>query len=219
MVATRPAIFSCCNCCRTDRALRELVAVRASPGARAVVLHRAVPAGSRTSRRWYDVNDGERKREGQSNLAQHDHSPQVEARSGFCGLDRGTRRLFRAVHSTGLRSVQVFVCAKRCADHIKSVVAAIERGVTSAGDVPLLRHEFRRDRTAERLPPGHRVLPRSNCYVPRSIRTIGWLISNEGQSRYRSRSISSSRFWFARLSDAFAAVSPRHSVSTSITAL
>ena len=106
------------RCCRTDRALRELVAVRASPGARAVVLHRAVPAGSRTSRRRNDVDDGERKREGQSNLAQHGHSPQVEARSGFCGLDRGTRRLFRAGHSTGVRSVQVFVCSKRCADHI-----------------------------------------------------------------------------------------------------
>ena len=96
MAATRPAIFSCCSCCRTDRALPELVAVRASPGARAVVLHRAVPAGSRTSRRRNDVDDGERKREGQSNLAQHGHSPQVEARSGFCGLDRGTRRIFRA---------------------------------------------------------------------------------------------------------------------------
>ena len=89
MAATWPDIFSCCSCCRTDRALRELVAVRASPGARAVVLHRAVPAGSRTSRRRNDVDDGEHKREGQSNLAQHGHSPQVEARSGFCGLGSG----------------------------------------------------------------------------------------------------------------------------------
>jgi hypothetical protein len=106
------------RCCHTDRALRELVAVRASPGARAVVLHRAVPAGSRTSRRRNDVDDGERKRQGQSSLAQHGHSPQVEARCGFFGLDRGTRRLFHAGHSTGVRSVQVFVCSKRCADHI-----------------------------------------------------------------------------------------------------
>ena len=82
------------RCCRTDRAPRELVAVRASPGARAVVLHRAVPAGSRTSRRRNDGDDGERKREGQSHLAQHGHSPCAEARSGSCVLDRGTRHLF-----------------------------------------------------------------------------------------------------------------------------
>jgi hypothetical protein len=170
------------RCCRTDRALRELVAVRASPGARAVVLHRAVPAGSRTSRRRNDVDDGERKREGQSNLAQHGHSPQVEARSGFCGLDRGTRRLFRAGHSTGVRSVQVFVCSRRCADHINVSRRRNERAATTAGDVALLRHEFRRDRTAERLLPWHRVVPRCDCYVPRGVATTGRLIGVEGHS-------------------------------------
>ena len=135
------------RCCRTDRALRELVAVRASPGARAVVLHRAVPAGSRTSRRRNDVDDGERKREGQRNLAQHGHSPQVEARSGFCGLDWGTRRLFRAGHSTGVRSVQVFVCSKRCADHINvsrrcnRTSGHIRRAMLHFFDMISVRHE------------------------------------------------------------------------------
>ena len=151
------------RCCRTDRALPELVAVRASPGARAVVLHRAVPAGSRTSRRRNGVDDGERKREGQSNLAQHGHSPQVEARSGFCGLDRGTRRLFRAGHSTGVRSVQVFVCSRRCADHINVSRRCNERAATTAGDVALLRYDFGETRARRALFPCHRMVPRCDC--------------------------------------------------------
>jgi hypothetical protein len=68
-----------------DRALRDLVAVRAAPGARAVVLHRVGPAGSWTSGRRNGVDGGERERERQSNLGQHDHSPRVEARSDFVG--------------------------------------------------------------------------------------------------------------------------------------
>jgi hypothetical protein len=100
-----------------DRALRELVAVGASPSARAVVLWRAVPAGSGTSRRRNGVDGGERERESQSDLG-HGRSPRVEARSGFCGLDRGTRRLFLPSHSNGVCLVQVFVCSVRCAVHI-----------------------------------------------------------------------------------------------------
>ena len=122
------------RCCRTDRALRESVAVRASPGARAVVLHRAVPAGSRTSRRRNDGDDRERKREGQSNLAQHIHSPQVEARSGFCGRDRGTRHLFRARHSDrGSLGTSLRVLSKRCADHVNVSHRCNERAVTFGG--------------------------------------------------------------------------------------
>ena len=177
------------RCCRTDRALRELVAVRASPGARAVVLHRAVPAGSRTSRRRNDVDDGERKREGQSNLAQHGHSPQVEARSGFCGLDRGTRRLFRAGHSTGVRSVQVFVCSRRCADHINVSRRRNERAATTAGDVELLRYDF--GETGSRRDCCHGIAWcrvaiikfRERRHDSSARRSLG---------RYRSRSISSS---------------------------
>ena len=180
------------RCCRTDRALRELVAVRASPGPRAVVLHRAVPAGSRTSRRRNDVDDGERKREGQSNLAQHGHSPQVEARSGFCGLDWGTRRLFRAGHSTGVRSVQVFVCSKRCAITSMSVAAATnERAATTAGDVHFfdmisVRHE--RGEHCSHVIAWCRVAIikfRERRHDSSARRSLG---------RYRSRSISSSRF-------------------------
>jgi hypothetical protein len=112
MAGSQPAIFRCSS---TDHPLGDLIAVGASPGARAVVLHRAVPAGPGTSKRRNGVDDGERKRESQSNLAQHDHSPRVEARSGFCGLDRGTGWLFPRSHSNGVRSAQVFVCSVRCA--------------------------------------------------------------------------------------------------------
>jgi len=182
------------RCCRTDRALRELllVAVRASPGARAVVLHRAVPAGSRTSRRRNDVDDGERKREGQSNLAQHGHSPQVEARSGFCGLDWGTRRLFRAGHSTGVRSVQVFVCSKRCADHIN----VSRRCNRTSGHIRRAMFHFFDMSFGE-------TGPRRDC-----CHGIAWCrvaiikfrerrhdsSARRSLGRYRSRSISSSRF-------------------------
>jgi hypothetical protein len=182
------------RCCRTDRALRELVAVRASPGARAVVLHRGVPAGSRTSRRRNDVDDGERKREGQSNLAQHGHSPQVEARSGFCGLDRGTRRIFRAGHATGVRSVQVFVCSKRCADHINGsrrcrcnrTSGHIRRAMCHFFDISFGETGPRRDcchgiawcRVAI-------IKFRERRHDSSARRSLG---------RYRSRSISSSRF-------------------------
>src|SRR5262249_20763959 len=86
-----------------------LVAVGASPGPRAVVLHRAVPAGFRTRRCRNGVAHGERERERQSNLAQHDQSPHVEARSDFYGLDRRAPRLFPGPHSNGVRSAQVFV--------------------------------------------------------------------------------------------------------------
>src|SRR5262249_5238171 len=84
-------------------------AVGASPGPRAVVLHRAVPAGFRTRRCRNGVAHGERERESQSNLAQHDQSPHMEARSGFYGLDRRAPRLFPGPHSNGVRSAQVFV--------------------------------------------------------------------------------------------------------------
>jgi hypothetical protein len=63
-----------------DRALRDLVAVGASPGARAVVLHRVGPAGPGSSGRRNGIDGGERERESQSNLGQHGHSPRVEAR-------------------------------------------------------------------------------------------------------------------------------------------
>jgi hypothetical protein len=115
MAGSQPATFRCSS---TDHPLGELVAVGASPGARAVVLHRAVPAGPGTSKRRNGVDDGERKRESQSNLAQHDHSPRVEARSGFCGPDRETGWLFPRSHSNGVRSAQVFVCSVRCAVHV-----------------------------------------------------------------------------------------------------
>ena len=200
------------RCCRTDRALRELVAVRASPGARAVVLHRAVPAGSRTSRRRNDVDDGERKREGQSNLAQHGHSPQVEARSGFCGLDRGTRRLFRAGHSTGVRSVQVFVCSKRCADHI-NVSRRCNR--TSGHIRRAMFHLFDMSfgETGSRRDCCHGIAwCRVAMFMFReaSLRQVGSseLKVTRQVSIVATRSISSSRFWFARLRDAFAAVGP-----------
>ena len=197
------------RCCRTDRALRELVAVRASPGARAVVLHRAVPAGSRTSSRRNDVDDGERKREGQSDLAQHGHSPQVEARSGFCRLDRGTRRLFRAGNPTGVRPVQVFVCSKRCADHI-NVSRCCNR--TSGHIRRAMFHFFDMSFGARQdHGEGHGI---AWCRVAivlfreASLRQIG-SIGVEGHSGGIDRcytSISSSCFWFACLGDAFAAV-------------
>ena len=95
-----------------------LVAVGASPGTRAVVLHRAVPAGSRTSRCRNGVAHGDRERESQSNLAQHGHSPHVEAGSDFYGLDRRARCLFPGLHSNGFRSAQVFVRLVGCAGHI-----------------------------------------------------------------------------------------------------
>jgi hypothetical protein len=72
------------------------MAVGASRGARGVVLKRVRPTGPRTSRRRNGLDDGERKRKSQSDPGQHGYSPRVEARSGFCGLDRGTQRLFRA---------------------------------------------------------------------------------------------------------------------------
>ena len=211
------------RCCRTDRALRELVAVRASPGPRAVVLHRAVPAGSRSSRRRNDVDDGERKREGQSNLAQHGHSPQVEARSGFCGLDWGTRRLFRAGHSTGVRSVQVFVCSKRCADHIN----VSRRCNRTSGHIRRAMFHFFDMSFGE-------TGPRRDCchgiawcrvaivmFREVSLRQVGSseLKVTRPVSIVATRSISSSCFWFACLSDAFAPVGPQRSVSMSITAL
>jgi hypothetical protein len=73
-----------------DRALRDLVAVGASPGARAVVLHRVGPAGPGSSGRRNGIDGGERKRESQSNLGQHGHSPRVEARSDFVGRYGGS---------------------------------------------------------------------------------------------------------------------------------
>ena len=194
------------------RTLSDLVAVRASPGARAVVLHRAVPAGSRTSRRRNDVDDGERKREGQSNLAQHGHSPQVEARSGFCGLDRGTRRLFRAGHSTGVRSVQVFVCSKRCADHIN----VSRRCNRTSGHIRRAMFHFFDMSFGE-------TGPRRDCchgiawcrvaivmFREASLRQVGSseLKVTRQVSIVATRSISSSCFWFACLGDAFAAVGP-----------
>jgi hypothetical protein len=210
------------RCCRTDRALPELVAVRASPGARAVVLHRAVPAGSRTSRRRNDVDDGERKREGQSNLAQHGHSPQVEARSGFCGLDRGTRRIFRAGHSTGVRSVQVFVCSKRCADHINvsrrcnRTSGHIRRAMFHFFDMSFGETGPRRD-----CRHGIAWVPRCDCYVPRSIATTGRLIGVEGHSAGIDRCYTIDlklMLLVCFLKRCFCCRWPR-SVSTSITAL
>lgn len=123
MAGSRPAIIRCCSACRI---LSDLVAVGTGPGARAVVLHRAVPARSGTSRRRNGGADGERERESQSDLAQHGHSPCVEARSGFYGLDRKTRRLFPRSHSNRVRSVQVFVCSARCALHI-TVICPCDR--------------------------------------------------------------------------------------------
>ena len=108
------------------RTLSDLVAVGAGPSARAVVLHRAVPARSGTGRRRNGGADGERERESQSDLAQHGHSPCVEARSGFYELDREMRRLFPRSHSNGVRSVQVFVCSVRCALHI-TVICLCDR--------------------------------------------------------------------------------------------
>jgi hypothetical protein len=87
MAGAHPATFSCLT-------LRDLAAIWAGPGARAIVLHRAVPAGSRTSGRRNNGDNGERKRDSQSNLAQHGHSPCVEAKSRSLLLDRGTRHLF-----------------------------------------------------------------------------------------------------------------------------
>ena len=123
MAGREPAIILCCSACRT---LCDLVAVGAGPGARAVVLHRAVPARSGTGRRRNGGADGERERESQSDLAQHGHSPCVEARSGFYELDREMRRLFPRSHSNGVRSVQVFVCSVRCALHI-TVICLCDR--------------------------------------------------------------------------------------------
>ena len=74
-----------------------LAAVGTDRGARAVVLKAGKPAGPGTSRRRNALDDGERERESQSNLAQHCHSPGVEARSGFCGLDRRTRAFISAL--------------------------------------------------------------------------------------------------------------------------
>ena len=91
MAGSWPAITRCCSACCT---LSDLVAVGAGPSARAVVLHRAVPARSGPGRRRNGGADGERERESQSDLAQHGQSPCVEARSGFYELDRETRRLF-----------------------------------------------------------------------------------------------------------------------------
>jgi hypothetical protein len=62
-------------------------------------LKRAGPAGPGTGRRRYDLDDGERERESQNSPDQHGHSPDVEARSGFCRLDQGTRRLFPCARS------------------------------------------------------------------------------------------------------------------------
>ena len=77
---SRPDIFRGIS---ADCALRDLVAVGASPGARAVVLDHAVPAGCGISRCRNGVDDGERERESQSNLGQHGHSPRVEAGNGL----------------------------------------------------------------------------------------------------------------------------------------
>src|SRR5262245_52106475 len=99
--SSRPAIFRCCSLIAP---YVYLVAVGASPGTRAVVLHRAIPAGFRTRRCRNGVAHGERERESQSNLAQHDQSPHVEARSDFYGLDRRAPRLFPGPHSNGVRS-------------------------------------------------------------------------------------------------------------------
>ena len=194
------------------RTLSDLVAVGAGPSARAVVLHRAVPAGSRTSRCWNDVDDGERKREGQSNPAQHGHSPQVEAGSGFCGLDWGTRRLFRAGHSTGVRSVQVFVCSKRCADHI-NVSRRCNR--TSSHIRRAMFHFFDMSfgETGPRRDCCHGI---AWCRVAiimfreASLRQVGSseLKVTRQVSIVATRSISSSCFWFACLGDVFAAVGP-----------
>jgi hypothetical protein len=115
MAGSRPAITRCCS---VDRAPHHSVAVGTSRGARAVVLKRVRPAGPRTSGRRNGLDDGERERESQGNPGQHGHSPRVEARSGFCGLDPGTRRLFPCSHSNGVRPVQVFVCSLRCAVHV-----------------------------------------------------------------------------------------------------
>jgi hypothetical protein len=68
--------------CSAEPALRDLVAVGASPGARAVVLHRVGPAGSGISGRRNGVDDGKRESESQSNFGQHGHSPRIEARNG-----------------------------------------------------------------------------------------------------------------------------------------
>jgi hypothetical protein len=115
MAGSRPAIFPMLQ--RSSR-LRDLVAVGASPGARAVVLHRAVPAGSGTSRRRNGVADGERERESQRNLGQHGHSPRVEARSSFCELDRGTRRLFPRFRSkAGQLGTSLRVLCEVCRSH------------------------------------------------------------------------------------------------------
>ena len=94
------------------------VAVGADRGARAIVLKRAGPAGRRTGRRRNGLDDGERKRESQSDPGQHGHSPRVEAGSGFCGLDPGAPRLFPRSRfeegSLGTRLRVIFeVCGSR----------------------------------------------------------------------------------------------------------
>jgi hypothetical protein len=156
MAGSRPATFRCSS---ADRALGDLVAVGASPGARAVVLHRGVPAGSGSSRRRNGVADGARERENQSNLGQYGHSPRVEARSGSCGLDRGTQRLFPRSHSNGVRSVQVFVCSMRCAVHHCHLFLLRNEPSDSTG-------VFGRDRATESIAFIHRVvLWRLMCFA------------------------------------------------------
>jgi hypothetical protein len=65
---------------------------------------------------------GDRQRERQCYLAQHDQSPCVEAAFGFRGLDRGTRHLFPRLYSNVVCSLQVFICSGKCADHIRVIV-------------------------------------------------------------------------------------------------
>jgi hypothetical protein len=73
-------------------ALRDLVAVRARPGAGAVVLHRGVPASRRSSRRRNGINGGERQGESQSDLGQHDLSPRMRSREWLLQRSNGRAR-------------------------------------------------------------------------------------------------------------------------------
>jgi hypothetical protein len=119
------------------------VAVGTSRGARTVVLKRVRPAGPRTSRRRNRLDDGERERESQRNPGKHGHSPRVEASSGFCGLDPGTRRLFPCSHSKGVRPGTSLRVLFECAVHV-TVICSVQPNEwsDSIGDIPYLRPEL-----------------------------------------------------------------------------
>ena len=75
MADSLPAIIRSLHRAALQIAMRVSVAVGASPGARTVVLHGAVPAGFRTSRCWDAVADRKGKGDGQNDFGQHVPSP------------------------------------------------------------------------------------------------------------------------------------------------